>query len=123
LVNFPDHSTWYRGGSREGTPDEWETVGSLDQHESVFGEVGVVSVPLKVASSDLNLQCPKRNIIKRREVSRCKCPGSGVQGGGVSDDEGEVSDRVREGGVSVPKKGKCGGCLDVPSFFFLPRSS
>ncbi len=44
----------------------------------------------------------------------------------MSDDEGEVSDRVREGGVSVSEKGKCGGCLDVPSFFFLvltfPRS-
>jgi hypothetical protein len=34
-------------GSREGTPDEWETVGSTDQHESVFGEMEVVNVPLK----------------------------------------------------------------------------
>ena len=29
-------------------------VGSLDQHESVFGEVGVVRVPLKSTSPDLN---------------------------------------------------------------------
>jgi hypothetical protein len=35
-------------------PDEWETVGSLDQHESAFGELGVVSVPMKATSSDLN---------------------------------------------------------------------
>jgi hypothetical protein len=30
----------------------------------------------------------KKDIIKRRESSRCKCPGSGVEGGGV-DGEGE----------------------------------
>jgi hypothetical protein len=29
-------------------------TGSLDQHEDVLGEVGVVSVPLKATSSDLN---------------------------------------------------------------------
>ena len=32
--------------------------------------------------------CPKRNIIKRRESSRCKCPDSDVEGGGA-DGEGE----------------------------------
>jgi hypothetical protein len=35
-------------------PDEWETAGSPDQHESSFGEVEVVTVPLKDTSSDLN---------------------------------------------------------------------
>ena len=44
-----------RGNSRgEGTPD---------QHESDFGEVGVVSVPLKTTSSDLN----RVDSIKREE--------------------------------------------------------
>ena len=33
--------------------------------------------------------CPKRNIIKRRESSRCKSPGSGNEGGGVLEGEGE----------------------------------
>jgi len=46
-----------RNTRREGTPD---------QHESAFGEVGVVRVPLKTTSSDLN-QVSKKNIIKRRE--------------------------------------------------------
>ena len=55
--------------------------GSLDQHNLSWGEVGVVSVPLKDTSSDLN-RCPKRNIIKRRKSSRCKDPDSGVESGG-----------------------------------------
>jgi hypothetical protein len=33
-------------------------VGSPDQHESVFGEVGVVSVPLKATSSE-NVRGPR----------------------------------------------------------------
>jgi hypothetical protein len=65
----PGHITWYRGGSREGTPDEWETVGALDEHESAF--VGWES---SVCRWKLHLRisttCPKRNIIKRREASR-----------------------------------------------------
>jgi hypothetical protein len=31
----------------------------------------------------------KKDIIMRRETSRCKDPGSGVEGGGVTDSEGE----------------------------------
>ena len=50
---------------REGTPDERE-LPSPDQHESAFGEVGVVRVSLKTTSSDLN-HVSKKNIIKRRE--------------------------------------------------------
>jgi hypothetical protein len=51
--------------------------------------------------------CPKWNIIKRRETSRCKCPGSGVEEGGGSDGGGEVSERAREGGESnVSEKGE-----------------
>ncbi len=34
---------------------------------------------------------PKRNIIKRREISRCKIRGSVVEGGGVYGGEGEGS--------------------------------
>jgi hypothetical protein len=45
--------------SREGTPDEWDFVGSPDQHESDFGEVGVVSYnklsPLKIQFSSPHL--------------------------------------------------------------------
>ena len=47
--------------------------------------VGVVNVPVKVTSSDLNRVSKKRgkrDIIKRRVSSRCKGPGSGVEGGG-----------------------------------------
>ena len=55
--------------------------GSLDQHNLTWGDVGVVSVPLKTTSSDLN-RCPKRNIIKRKKSSRCKGPGSVVESGG-----------------------------------------
>ncbi len=36
-------------------------VGSSDQHESAFGEVGLVSVPLKVTSSDLNCMSKKEH--------------------------------------------------------------
>ena len=41
--------------------------GSLDQHNLTWGDVGVVSVPLKATSSDLN-RCPKRR------TSRGKSP-------------------------------------------------
>jgi hypothetical protein len=40
--------------------------GSPGQHETVFGEVGVVSVPLKSTSSDLN-HVSKKDIIKGEE--------------------------------------------------------
>ena len=62
--------------------------GSLDQHNLTWGDVGVVSVPLKDTSSDLN-HVSKKDIIKRRESSRCAASGSGVEGVEVTDDEGE----------------------------------
>ena len=43
--------------------------GSPSQHESAFGEVGVVIVSLKTTSSDLN-RVSKKDIIKREEDLR-----------------------------------------------------
>jgi hypothetical protein len=57
--------------------------GGLSTNTICLGrEVGVVNVPLKATSSDLN-RCPKkRNIIKRTKSSGCKDPDSGVESGG-----------------------------------------
>ncbi len=48
---------------REGRVERNVTLkkrGSLDQHNLPWGDVGVVSVPLKATSSDLN-RCPKKD--------------------------------------------------------------
>ena len=43
--------------------------GSLDPHNLPWGDVGVVSVPLKATSSDLN-RCPKKGTSSRGKSPR-----------------------------------------------------
>ena len=52
--------------------------GSPDQHETAFGEVGVVSVPLKATSSDLNRVSKKGHHQGGGRPQDVKNPGSGV---------------------------------------------
>ncbi len=57
LVFFPVKPLREGRVERNGT---LEKRGSLDQHNLTWGNVGVVSVPLKDTSSDLN-RCPKKD--------------------------------------------------------------
>jgi len=61
LVFFPvKPQPHYKGEGRVERNGTLEKRGSLDQHNLPWGNVGVVSVPLKATSSDLN-RCPKKD--------------------------------------------------------------
>ncbi len=61
LVFFPvKPQPHYKGEGRVERNGTLEKRGSLDQHNLPWGDVGVVSVPLKATSSDLN-RCPKKD--------------------------------------------------------------
>ena len=61
LVFFPvKPQPHYKGEGRVERNGTLEKRGSLDQHNLTWGNVGVVSVPLKATSSDLN-RCPKKD--------------------------------------------------------------
>ena len=68
LVFFPmKPQPHYKGEGRVERNGTLVRRGSLDQHNLTWGDVGVVSVPLKATSSDCN-RCPKKRIIIKRKV-------------------------------------------------------